>query len=80
MYRGSVGVVYGVFQVAVFCVFAASFQLFFYSKSAHFAINVVNFYLCWWLLFFVAVAAFCQYGARSPLSAPEILIFFLCCL
>jgi len=48
LYRGIVGVIYGVFQVAAFYVFAVSFQCLFHSKSAHFAINVVDFHLCWW--------------------------------
>ena len=47
LYKGSVGVVYRVFQVAAFYIFAASFQRLFHSKSAHFAINVINFHLCW---------------------------------
>jgi len=46
LYRGIIGVVYGVFQVAVFYVFAVFFQYLFYLKSAHLAINVVDFHLC----------------------------------
>ena len=47
LYRGIVGVVHGVFQVAASCVFAVSFQCLFHSRSAHLAINVINFHLCW---------------------------------
>jgi len=47
-YRGIVGVVYGVFQVAASYVFVASFQCFFHLRSAHLAINVIDFHLCWW--------------------------------
>jgi len=50
LYRGIVGVVYRVFQVAAFYVFAVSFQHLFHLRSAHFAINVVDFHLCWWPL------------------------------
>ena len=48
LYRGIVGVVYGVFQVAAFCVFAAFFQCLFHLRSAYLAINVVDFHLYWW--------------------------------
>ena len=48
LYRGIIGVVYGVFQMAAFYVFAVSFQCLFHSRSAHFAINMVDFYLYWW--------------------------------
>ena len=47
LYKGIVGVVYRVFQVAAFCVFAVSFQRLFHLRSAHFAINMVDFHLCW---------------------------------
>ena len=46
LYRGSVGVIHGVFQVAASRVFTASFQRLFHSKSAHLAISVVDFHLC----------------------------------
>jgi len=48
LYRGTVGVVYRVFQVAVFYVFVIFFQYLFHSRSAHLAMNVVDFHLCWW--------------------------------
>ena len=50
LYKGIVGVVHGVFQMAVFCDFAIFFQCLFYLRSAHLAINVINFHLCWWPL------------------------------
>ena len=48
LYREIVNIVYEVFQVAVSCVFTIFFQHFFHSKSAHLAINVVDFHLYWW--------------------------------
>ena len=45
-YRGRVGVDYGVFYIAVSCVFTASFHCCFYLRSAHLAINIVDLYLC----------------------------------
>ena len=48
LYKGIVGVIHGVFQVAVSYVFTAFFQCLFHSRSAHFAINVIDFHLCWW--------------------------------
>ena len=46
LYRGRVGVDYGVFYMAASCVFAASFHRRFYLRSAHLAISVVDLYLC----------------------------------
>ena len=46
LYRGRVGIDYGVFHVAVSCAFAASFYHYFYSRSAHLVISVVDLYLC----------------------------------
>ena len=48
LYRGRVSVNYGVFYVATSYAFAASFHCCFYLRSAHLAISVVDFYLCWW--------------------------------
>ena len=45
LYRGRVGVAYGVFHVAAFCAFAAFFHYRFYLRSAHLAISVVDLYL-----------------------------------
>ena len=45
LYRGRVGVAYGVFHVAAFCAFAAFFHRHFYLRSAHLAISVVDLYL-----------------------------------
>ena len=45
LYRGRVGVDYGVFYIAMFCVFAASFHCCFYLRSAHLIISVVDLYL-----------------------------------
>ena len=46
LYKGRVGVNYGVFYMAVSCAFAAFFYYCFYLRSAHFAISIVDFYLC----------------------------------
>ena len=46
LYRGRVGVNYRVFYIAAFYAFTASFHYYFYLRSAHFAISVVDFYLC----------------------------------
>ena len=46
LYRGRVGVDYGVFHMAASCAFAASFHCRFYLRSAYLAISVVDFYLC----------------------------------
>ena len=46
LYRGRVGVNYGVFHIAVSYAFTASFYYCFYLRSAHLAINIVDFYLC----------------------------------
>ena len=48
LYRGRVGVDYGVFYVAASYVFTALFYCCFYLRSAHLAISVVDLYLCWW--------------------------------
>ena len=45
LYRGRVGVDYRVFYIAAFCAFTASFYCYFYSRSAHLAISIVDFYL-----------------------------------
>ena len=45
LYRGRVGVDYGVFYMAASCAFAASFHCYFYSRSAHLIISVVDLYL-----------------------------------
>ena len=45
LYRGRVGVDYGVFYMATSCVFAASFHYRFYLRSAYLAISIVDFYL-----------------------------------
>ena len=46
LYRGRVGVDYGVFHVAASCVFAAFFYHCFYSRSAHLVISIVDLHLC----------------------------------
>ena len=48
LYRGRVGVDYGVFHVAASCTFTTSFHYRFYLRSAHLVISVVDLYLCWW--------------------------------
>ena len=48
LYRGRVGVNYGVFHMATFCAFTAFFHYYFYLRSAHLVISVVDLYLCWW--------------------------------
>ena len=48
LYRGRVGVNHRVFYVAASCVFAAFFHHYFYLRSAHLAISVVDLYLYWW--------------------------------
>ena len=45
LYRGRVGINYRVFHVAASCVFAAFFHHYFYLRSAHLAISVVDLYL-----------------------------------
>ena len=47
LYRERVGIDYRVFYMAVFCAFTTSFYYCFYLRSAHLAISVVDFYLCW---------------------------------
>ena len=46
LYRGRVGINYRVFHVATFYVFAASFYYYFYLRSAHLVISIVDLYLC----------------------------------
>ena len=46
LYRGRVGVDYGVFYMAVSCAFTASFHCCFYLRSTHLAISVVDLHLC----------------------------------
>ena len=46
LYRGRVGVSHRVFYVAASYAFAASFHCYFYLRSAHLAISVVDLYLC----------------------------------
>ena len=48
LYRGRVGVDYGVFHVAASYAFTAFFHHYFYLRSAHLAISVVDLHLCWW--------------------------------
>ena len=48
LYRGRVGVDYGVFYMAASCAFTASFHCHFYLRSAYLAISIVDLYLCWW--------------------------------
>ena len=45
LYRGRVGVNYGVFYVAVSCAFITSFHYYFYLRSTYLAISIVDFYL-----------------------------------
>ena len=44
-YRGRVGVDYGVFYMAVSCIFAIFFHCCFYLMSAHLVISIVDLYL-----------------------------------
>ena len=46
LYRGRVGINYGVFYVAVSYAFTAFFYCCFYLKSAYLTISVVDLYLC----------------------------------
>ena len=46
LYRGRVGINYGVFHVAASCAFTAFFYCRFHLRSAHLAISIVDFYLC----------------------------------
>ena len=46
LYRGRVGIDYGVFYIAASCVFTASFHCCFYLRSAYLIISIVDFYLC----------------------------------
>ena len=48
LYRGRVSVDYGVFYMAVSCIFVASFHYCFYLRSAYLVINIVDLHLCWW--------------------------------
>ena len=45
LYRGRVGVDYGVFYVAASCAFTAFFYCCFYLRSAHLIISIVDLYL-----------------------------------
>ena len=45
LYKGRVGVNYGVFYVAVSCAFATLFHCYFYLRSAYFVISVVDLHL-----------------------------------
>ena len=45
LYRGRVGVNYGVFHMAVSCVFTVFFYCCFYLRSAHFVISIVDLHL-----------------------------------
>ena len=45
LYRGRVGVDYGVFHMAAFCAFATSFYCCFYLRSTYLVISVVDLYL-----------------------------------
>ena len=45
LYRGRVGVDHGVFYMAISCAFTASFYYYFYLRSAHLIINIVDLYL-----------------------------------
>ena len=45
LYRGKVSINYGVFHMAVSCAFATFFYYYFYLRSAHLTINVVNLHL-----------------------------------
>ena len=46
LYRGRIGVDYGVFYIAASCVFTAFFHYCFYLRSAHLIISIVDFHLC----------------------------------
>ena len=46
LYRGRVSVDYGVFYIAASYAFIAFFYYRFYLRSAHFAISIVDLYLC----------------------------------
>ena len=46
LYRGRVGVDYGVFYMAASYTFAASFHCYFYLRSAHLVISIVDLHLC----------------------------------
>ena len=45
LYRGRVGINYGVFHIATSYIFAASFYYRSYLRSAHLAISIVNLHL-----------------------------------
>ena len=45
LYRGRVGVDYGVFYIAASCAFAAFFHHHFYLRSAHLVISIIDLYL-----------------------------------
>ena len=46
LYRGRVGVDYGVFYMAISCAFAAFFHHYFYLRSAYLIISIVDLHLC----------------------------------
>ena len=45
LYRGRVGIDHGVFYVAAFCAFTASFYNCFYLRSAYLIISIIDLYL-----------------------------------
>ena len=48
LYRGRVAFNYGVLYIITFFAFIALSQHHFYSLSAHLAMHIVDFHLCWW--------------------------------
>ena len=46
LYRGRVGIDYRVFYMAVSYAFTTFFYYYFYLRSAHLAISIVDLYLC----------------------------------
>ena len=46
LYRGRIGFDHGVLHVVMLCAFAAFFQRYFYLRSAHLAMHVVDLHLC----------------------------------
>ena len=46
LYRERVGINDRVFHIAIACIFATSFYLYFYLRSAHLAISIVDLHLC----------------------------------
>ena len=45
LYRGSISIDYRVFYVAMSCVFTAFFYYYFYLRSAHLIISIIDLYL-----------------------------------